>query len=45
MPLVQGYPSLYDTAHSGCNKTKKNGVIFLSIAQQLSEEGHAETFI
>ena len=25
--LVQGYPSLYDTAHPGYKRTKKNGVI------------------
>ena len=37
--LVQAYPSFYDPAHPGYKKTKKNGVIWLSIAQQLSEEG------
>ena len=35
--LIQGYLSLYDTAHLGYKKTKKNDVIGPSIAQQLSE--------
>ncbi|XP_065581789.1 calcium-activated potassium channel slowpoke-like isoform X7 [Artemia franciscana] len=36
--LVQEYSRLYDIALPGYEKTKKNGIIWLSIAQQFSEE-------